>query len=191
MTRLLLPSAPPITTEYAALRDGTPVTVRVVSPADRPRIAALFARMSPLSLRHRFFGVKRELTAGELDFLLGDGTDHVVLAVVTGSGDGEVVRGLGRYVVLADHPDVAEVAFEVGDADQGHGIATLLLARIARIARDRGVRELRAEVEADNTAMLGVFEHSQLAVHEVCSRGIYSVEMPTAPRTAPRLQVGA
>jgi hypothetical protein len=163
----LLPSTPPLKPEYAALRDGTSVVIRAVSAADRPRIAALFARM----------------TADELDFLLGNGADHVVVAVVTGAGAGEVVRGIGRYVVVADQPDIAEVAFELADADAG--IATLLFARLARIARERGVRELRAEV--DNPAMLGVLEPRGLAIHERCSCGSYSVEMPTArPAPVPR-----
>jgi GNAT superfamily N-acetyltransferase len=175
----------PIAPVHACLRDGTPIVIRAVRPADRARVAALFARMSPLSIRHRFLCVKRGLSEAELDFLLGNGTSHVVLAAVAGDGATEEVRGLGRYVVFDDQPDTAEVAFEVGDADQGHGIGTLLLARLAQIARERGVTAFRAEVEADNAVMLDVFKHSGLAVHGTCARGVYDVGMPTAvPRPA-------
>lgn len=169
-----------ITPVGAILRDGTPVVIRAVRPDDRPRIAALFARMSPLSIRHRFLAMKRGLSEGELSFLLGNGTSHVALAVVTGEGTNEEVHGLGRYVLLDGARDTAEVAFEVGDVDQGHGIGTLLLEHLARIACARGVTTFRAEVEADNAAMLDVFEHSGLTVHGTCSRGVYDIGMPTS-----------
>jgi GNAT superfamily N-acetyltransferase len=162
----------PIAPIHALLSDGSPIVIRAVHAGDRSRIAALFQRMSLQSIRHRFFGVKRGLSEADLNMLLGNGTSHVVLAVVTGEGVDEEVRGLGRYVVFADTPDTAEVAFEVGDADQGHGIGTLLLERLARIAHDRGVTTFRAEVEADNAAMLDVFAHSGLTVQETCSRGV-------------------
>lgn len=154
--------------------------IRAVDPSDRARVAALFERMSPLSIRHRFFAAKHGLSDAELTQMLGDGVSHVVLAVVSGQGDAQVVRGLGRYVVFDERPDTAEVAFEVGDADQGQGIGTLLLEHLARVARARGVALFRAEVEADNRLMLDVFTHSGFAIRERCSRGVYEVDIPTA-----------
>ena len=48
------------------------------------------------------------------------------------------------------------------DEFQHHGLGAVLMHHIAPIARDAGVRELVAEVLADNASMLGVFEHSGL-----------------------------
>lgn len=156
----------------AILRDGAAVEIRAVVPADRDRLVALYAQMSPSSIRHRFFAVKRELSEDELRFLIGNGSTHVVLAVVAG----EAILGTGRYVV--DGGDAAEVAFEVADAEQGHGIGTLLLEQLARVARARGITRFCAQVEADNAAMLDVFRHCGFAVRESCSEGVYDVEMP-------------
>ncbi|HET9625399.1 MAG TPA: GNAT family N-acetyltransferase, partial [Kofleriaceae bacterium] len=167
MPTLPVPALPAIAPFDARLRDGTPIVIRAVRSDDRPRVAALFARMSPLSLRHRFLGVKRGLTDADLGFLLGDGADHVVLAAVTGDGAAEEIRGLGRYIVLDGQPELAEVAFEVGDADQGRGIGTLLLEHLATIARTNGITTFRAEVEADNGAMLDVFGKSGFSVREI------------------------
>lgn len=167
---------PPIDAVDGILRDGTPVAIRAVVPADRERLAALFAGMSPISIRHRFFAAKREVTAEELTVLLGNGASHVAIAVVARTGEGETFLGCGRYVVL-ETGDVAEVAFEVADAEQGHGIGTLLLERLAQIARQRGISVFRAEVEADNRAMLDVFTHVGFVVRESCSQGVYGIEL--------------
>jgi acetate---CoA ligase (ADP-forming) len=170
----------PIAPVDAILRDGASIEIRAVTPDDRPHIASLFARMSPGSVRHRFMAVKHELSEAELTFLIGDGASHVVLAAVVRRGGAETFLGVGRYVELDDAPAAAEVAFEVADAEQGRGIGTLLLDHLARIARLRGIALFRADVEADNSAMLEVFSRSGFTVRESCSQGIYQVDIPIA-----------
>jgi len=160
------------------LRDGTSVSIRTVGPDDRERLIALFGRMSLLSIRHRFFGGKKQLTDADLRYLSG-GDTCVALAATVRRGAEEIILGLGRFVILGSSR-VAEVAFEVGDADQGRGIGTLLLDHLARRARLRGVSTFRAEVEADNGQMLDVFGCSGFVVHEVLQDGIFRVDIPLA-----------
>jgi GNAT superfamily N-acetyltransferase len=159
----------------AILRDGAAVEIRPISPADRSGVAALFGRMSPLSIRHRFCCCKRELTERELTFMTTpDGDVHVALAAATR----DRILGLGHYVKTA--AETAEVAFEVGDVDQGRGIGTLLLEHLAMQARNAGIVKFRAQVEADNKQMLEVFEHSGFVVREKLEQGVYDVEFPIA-----------
>jgi acetate---CoA ligase (ADP-forming) len=164
----------------AILRDGAPITIRALTAADRHHVVAVFGKLGPASVRHRFFTAKHQLTESDLRFLdeLVGGPD-VALAAMTGDGDRERALGIGRYVVL-DTPGKAEVAFEVGDADQGRGIGTLLLEHLAMIGRARGITTFLAEVEADNRAMLEMFEHSGFAVRETLDDRAFHVEFPTA-----------
>jgi acetate---CoA ligase (ADP-forming) len=165
----------------AVLRDGTSVVIRSVRAEDRGRLRELFARMSPRSVRHRFFAARRELAGADLDWLERGGPHDVALAAITQRGGREHLLGLGRYVVLPDvTPHVAEIAFEVGDADQGRGIGTLLLEHLARIARAAGLVAFRAEVEADNARMLDVFEQSGFGVHAALDQDVFRVEFPIA-----------
>ena len=62
----------------AILRDGTSISIRVVGPDDRAGLIALFGRMGPLSVRHRFFAAKHELTEADLSYPASD--TYVVLA---------------------------------------------------------------------------------------------------------------
>ena len=164
----------------AILRDGAPVTIRSLTPDDRDHVIAVFQRMSAASVRHRFFTSKLELSRTDLAFLdaLGAGRD-VALAAIVRDGRGERALGIGRYVVLADGRS-AEVAFEVGDADQGRGIGTLLLEHLAVNARAAGIATFVAEVAADNRAMLELFIASGFAVRETLDQRTFHVEFPTA-----------
>ena len=165
----------------AVLRVGTPIVIREVRADDREAVHALFARMSPESIRHRFFVAKRELTASDLAWL--DGLDDERVEVALAAVSRERVVGIGRYTLIARH--TAEVAFDVADEDQGRGIGTLLLEHLAKIAADHDITKLRADVEADNVAMLDVFEHSGFEVRATFDRGVYRVEFATS-RVRPR-----
>ena len=161
----------------AILRDGTPITIRAVAPDDRPQLISLFQRMSPASVRHRFFSAKRELMDSDLLYLQPDDEDVALVATVQ-SGLEDHVLGVGRYVMLPGTPRVAEVAFDVGDTDQGRGIGTLLLEQLAVVARRRQVSAFRAEVEADNAQMLDVFSRSGFAVRQSLQDDVFHVEIP-------------
>src|SRR5205823_5386132 len=102
----------------------------------------------------------------------------VALAAMSHDRSGERALGIGRYVVLDDGRS-AEVAFEVGDADQGRGIGTLLLEHLATLARGQGIAAFIAEVEADNRAMLEMFSTSGFSVRETLDQRTFHVEFPT------------
>jgi RimJ/RimL family protein N-acetyltransferase len=57
---------------------------------------------------------------------------------------------------------------------------TALLKHLVAIARDLGLREFRAEVLAENRAMLHVFSHSGLPMRQTTSLGITEVYLSLA-----------
>ena len=59
-----------------------------------------------------------------------------------------------------DHPDRAEVAFEIADAMQGKGLGTILLGQLAEAANQLGIQVLDAEVLPENHQMVKVFRDS-------------------------------
>lgn len=80
----------------AVLRDGTSILIRGVRASDREGVRGLFARMSPESVRHRFFAAKRELLASDLVWIDRLGTDEVALAGVLRRGGHEELLGIAR-----------------------------------------------------------------------------------------------
>lgn len=164
--------------QEAVLRDGASIVIRGVERDDKAGLRDLFSRMSERSIGHRFFGAKRELTESDLRWLDDDRDRSLALVAVNRLDGPERVLGLGRAAVIDHLPDIAEVAFEVGDADQGRGIGTLLLEHLARIARSRGLAAFRAEVEADNGQMLDVFARSGFSVRQRLRDHVFTVDIP-------------
>lgn len=143
------------------LRDGRTLEVRALKPSDEADMTAAVGRTGTQSLYRRFMGAKRDFSEKERAFFLNvDFVNHVALVAVVKEGDHAAIVAGGRYVVGT--PGTAEVAFAVIDDYQGQGIGAVLLRHLAMLARQTGLKEFTAEVLADNTPMLKVFERSGL-----------------------------
>jgi GNAT superfamily N-acetyltransferase len=157
------------------LLDGTTIVVRAIHPGDQDRFARAFEEFakSPDSVHFRFHGFKRSLTESEaINMTNVDFIDHVALVATFGNHRESPLVGAGRYIVCVPNRDRAEVAFAVLDEHQGKGIGSLLLKHLAIIARAGGIRELQAEVLADNHHMIGVFEHSGFPIRRSTEFGV-------------------
>jgi len=164
--------------ETASLRDGAPVRLRAIRPADAAALKEGFAHLSDRSIYQRFFQVKHELTDTELKYLTElDFSTHIALVAVVPAEtpEGQVI-GVGR-LVRGKHDGSAEVAFVVGDEFQGRGVGSLLLEHLARIGRAIGVKSLEADVLVDNSQMLEVFQHSGLGIEQGLRDGVVHVRL--------------
>ena len=161
---------------FEALRDGRPVEIRALRPADVEQLKAAVARTSADSLRRRFFGPKRTFSEREIAYFVNiDFVTQVALVAVVDQGGKQTVVAGGRYVVV--QPGVAELAFVVVDDYQGQGLGAKLMRHLAGIAREAGLRELVAEVLPDNQPMLSVFQKCGLPVATRRERGAVHVTL--------------
>ncbi len=163
------------------LRDGGGILIRAIRPDDKQRLLEHFANLSQQSIYHRFFGFKRALSDQDLrNFTELDFVDHVGLAATVGAGDDERIIGVGRYIRSGGR-DSAEVAFAVLDDYQGHGVGTLLLEHLARIARQTGIKEFVAYVMSSNRQMLEVFANSGFRERDSFESGSVRVALEIRP----------
>ena len=141
------------------LRDGSPVEIRALRPADEADMLAALEQTGAQSLQRRFFVMKRHFSDKERAFFMDVDFDRHVALVATAEHAGrKIVIGGGRYVVF--EPGRAELAFMVIDAWQGRGVGSLLMRHLIKLARAAGLKELTAEVLLENAAMLNVFAKS-------------------------------
>lgn len=170
------------------LADGRQVVIRAQRPDDREGYRAAIARASAETLYHRFFAAKRDFSPEEVaHFLDIDFIDHVALVAAVEENGKPTLIGGGRYVVT--EAGKAEVSFSIIDEFQGKGIGTLLFRHLVEIARQAGLRELFAEVLADNPAMLRVFEHSGLISSQKREGAVVEVTMRLLA-LAPAISIG-
>jgi len=154
MTELL----PPNWEADALLADGGSAHLRPVRNDDQAELTALYRSLSDESRYRRFFTPAPPDVAGRIGPRVDISDRH--FAVVAEIG--ERIVGVADYHATLD--GVAEVAFTVGDDEQGRGIGTLLLEHLAEIASDRGIHSFVAQVLAKNTPMRNVFRDAGFEV---------------------------
>lgn len=165
--------------ERASLRDGTPVELRLVRPEDKPLFVAGLERLSPASRFFRFFAHRDRLSPRELAYLTElDHERHVAIGAMTRAADGaEVGLGVARFIGL-DEPAVAEAAVTVIDAAQGKGLGSLLFKHLIAAAHERGFREFRFDVLAENETMLQLVENLFPGSTARIEDGIVTIDCP-------------
>jgi len=150
--------------EYKAsevMHDGSPVTIRALKLNDRAEFLAAVRQCSSQSLYRRLFSPKQRFTEEEVAYFLNANfSNHVALIAALEEGGRSVIAGGARFI--ATQPGRAEVAFLVVDRYQGRGIGLVLMRHLVILARQLGLKELFAEVLADNVFMLKLFERSGL-----------------------------
>ena len=154
------------------LVDGREGVVRGIHPADRDAFLAFHAGLSEESRYFRYFTARRKLPERELHhFTDVDQHDHAGIVTLV---DGVIV-GHALYDRL--DADEAEVALEVADAFQGHGVGTAMLAELARTASRAGIRRFVAHVLPTNQRMLQVFRDLGFAEHARFEDGVVRVRI--------------
>lgn len=175
------------------LQDGSTAQLRPIRPQDADALQAFHVAQSERSTYLRFFAHLERLPARDLERLVTvDHVDRVALVAVATSPGGragddeggaeteaEHIIGVARYDRIDD--DEAEVAFNVADAHQGRGLASVLLEHLAAAARERGVRRFVAEVLPQNGRMIGVFKDAGYAVRQQTEDGVVAVAFDIDP----------
>jgi acetyltransferase len=136
------------------LADGRTFRLRPILPEDEPALAAAFARLSASEIRARFFVPMKtlpHLTAARFTQIDYDREMALVLADAGVPGKADI-HAVVRLIADPDNR-AAEFAIVVEKALTGLGLGTLLMRRLIDYGRSRGLRELFADVLADNAAM--------------------------------------
>jgi GNAT superfamily N-acetyltransferase len=115
------------------------VTVRPLTRGDVRPLQQVFDGLSPASRSMRFLGATPSLSPA-LARRLAD-VDHDTHGCWVAEISGQPV-GIGRYIRTAEDPAVAEIALEVVDSCQGHGLGRLLVDVVGAAAADVGVTSL-------------------------------------------------
>ena len=164
--------------EHVLLPGGLRVDFLRIQSSDEDRLQDFHHRLSPDTIRRRFFYVHPELSPAELRRFTH--VDHVNREAIVAVADGEIVA-VARFDRIDSGLD-AEVAFVVADSWQGRGLGTALLSRLAARARHVGIARFTAATLPDNAPMLSVFHHAGLPITERYDEGIVELTLDLALR---------
>lgn len=167
------------------LKDGTPLTIRPITPDDREDLRRAFLETSPTTRYLRFLGIVSALTDEMLTYLTEvDQKNHIALVATMISPDLKTERGvgIGRLIRLPEDPHIAEAAITVTDALQRHGVGSALAVEMGHTARALGIHVIRAEVFEGNDAMRAILETAGAKrVESRTGSGTLSYDIALAP----------
>lgn len=140
----------------AVLKDGQTVQIRPIRPDDLDGMMRMWQRLSPQTIRLRFFSL-RKMTAEQMRHQVQVDFDQRVALVAEQHSE---IIGVGRFDRLPDNSRTAEFAVTVEDAEQGRGLGTSLLRALMAPARDLGVTHFHGDILTENRSMLRVMRES-------------------------------
>lgn len=137
---------------------GQPFDLRPLYPSDERRLQEFFYSHTKETLQLRYNAVPTSMSREKSCTLVSiDQSKDLALCIVRQKGSAAQIQAVGRYYLIPEQ-NSCEVAFVTREVVQGHGMATVLLNEMIRIARLRGLTSMQAVVRADNQPMLNVFE---------------------------------
>jgi GNAT superfamily N-acetyltransferase len=161
--------------ERHTFKNNLTVRFRALKPSDEEEMRRLFYRFSDEAIYYRYFAPIKTMPHAKMQAYVNvDYRDVLsVVGLVGPPGQGQIIAE-ARFARHKDKPYV-DVAFVVDEGYQKHGIATYLYRMLARLARQRGIRGMTADVLATNQAMLKVFEKGDYPVRSRFEDGAYAL----------------
>lgn len=168
------PKPPPHWEADIVAADGGTVHLRPICPEDADGLTGLMDRSSDQTRYYRFFGPMKRLSDKDLHrFTHVDHVDRVAFVVLLG----DQIIAVGRFDRYPGTDD-AEIAFLVEDAHQGRGLGSVLLEHLAAAARERGIKNFVAEVLAQNSRMVRVFQDAGYKATREYDEGVVHLTFP-------------
>lgn len=159
------------------VKDGQTVRIRPITPDDADALHAMWQRLSPETIRLRFFAPRSMTRAGIEYFTHLDLRDRFALVA---EQRGRLI-GVARFDRLVEDPEAAEFAVLVEDAEQGRGVGTALLRSLLQPAQDLGIRRFVGEVLSENRRMLQVMADAGLSPQVRTEGTVVHTEFTTTP----------
>jgi acyl-CoA hydrolase/GNAT superfamily N-acetyltransferase len=157
---------------------GELVFFRPIKATDELMMQDFFYTLSDRSIYQRYFSPLSAMphqTAQAMTTIDYE-RDMAIVGLVRKEGRERIVA-VGRYGLLGDCSDLAEMAFTVRDDWQNIGIGTYLLDYLADIANERGVESFTAEILENNGPMLRILNKARRPVERVYEDGVYIATM--------------
>lgn len=160
---------------HATLGSGDVLRVRPVRLSDEGPLQDLFYRLSDASTARRFLGDRDERRHEAMQHLVDlDYAHNMGLVACEDVDRDERIVAMSRYDV-DPATGFADFAVVVRDECRNRGIGTLLVRRMAEIARARGVLGFTARAPASDRAMLSIFQNSGVEVSTRLVDGVHAI----------------
>ncbi len=149
------------------LTGGEVVLLRPIRPEDEPAEREMLSSLSEDTLRARFFSVIKSISHEGLTFFCNIDYDrHMAIIAELRENGKKIMIGVARLIMNQDMTS-GEVAVLVHDRFQGGGLGYKLVEALIEIARERDLKDVRADVLTENCKMLSIFRRLGFSTRRV------------------------
>jgi acetyltransferase len=149
----------PYPTKYVMtwrMTDGTEVLLRPIKPEDEPMEHEMLTSLSEKTLRERFFQAIKHITHEmHVRFCNIDYDREMAIVAEHREGEKRRILGIGRLIIEPEGRS-GEFAVVVHDDFHGKGMGYKLVDMMIGFAQEKGLEEVYALVQSDNTKMLSL-----------------------------------
>lgn len=167
--------------EGAWLKDQSHVLLRPIRPEDEPAHRQFVRQVSDEDRYKRFFADVGELGHEELARMTQIDYDREMAFVAVGQ-DGpfsQQILGVVRAISSPDQSD-AEFAILVRSDLKGLGLGKLMMEKIVRYARERGIGQLSGMTMPSNRGMINLAKRLGFKIDIQLEDGVVNMELPCA-----------
>ena len=135
--------------------NGAEFVLRKMTPSDRDGLLAFAKALAP----HDLLFLRRDITQSKVVEAWIEATEAGAFATLLAEKDGVIVGNVALYTdPLSWSPHVGDLRVMVADAARKHGLGRFLVEQGFRIALDKGLKKLTAQMTVDQKAAITVFE---------------------------------
>jgi GNAT superfamily N-acetyltransferase len=157
---------------------GLQFRFRPIKPSDEEGMRHLFYRFSDETVYRRYFASIRSMPHEKMQAYVNVAWQRImsIVGLLGEEGQGQIIAE-GRFIQIPGTA-MAEIVFVVDEKFQRLGIATFLYQLLVRLARQRGVQTLVAEVLHSNIGtVMKVLRKGRLPVTSKLEESEYHVEI--------------
>ncbi|MCH7350174.1 bifunctional acetate--CoA ligase family protein/GNAT family N-acetyltransferase [Aeromonas sp. MR7] len=167
--------------EGAWLKDQSHVLLRPIRPEDEPAHKQFVLKVSDEDRYKRFFADVGELGHEELARMTQIDYDREMAFVAIGQ-DGAFSQQILGVVRAISNPDLsdAEFAILVRSDLKGLGLGKLMMEKIVRYARERGIGQLSGMTMPSNRGMINLAKRLGFKIDIQLEDGVVNMELPCA-----------
>ncbi|HGY1011419.1 TPA: GNAT family N-acetyltransferase [Aeromonas salmonicida] len=176
--------------EGAWLKDQSHVLLRPIRPEDEPAHKQFVLKVSDEDRYKRFFADVGELGHEELARMTQIDYDREMAFVAVGQ-DGafsQQILGVVRAISNPDQSD-AEFAILVRSDLKGLGLGKLMMEKIVRYARERGIGQLSGMTMPSNRGMINLAKRLGFKIDIQLEDGVVNMELPCAENAAGMINI--
>lgn len=162
---------------WRTTKTGLNLFLRPIKISDEPLLKDFLYSLSDKSIYRRFMSQRFHMPHEFIqELVVIDYTREMAILALVGETPNEKVVGVGRYFIDPE-THTAEVAFAVRDDFHNQGIGSELLSYLTYLAKRQGLLGFTAEVFADNTPMLHVFEKGGFDIQKRTIAGLCELKL--------------